>query len=70
MQGKPDMYRIKSRLPVDARSAFAWHNRGGAIERLMPPWEDAKVISKKGGIREGDKISLKISLPDQLCHAL
>lgn len=61
MQGKPDMYRIKSRLPVDAPSAFAWHNRDGAIERLMPPWEDAKVISKKGGIREGDKISLKIS---------
>ena len=37
MQGKPDMYRIKSRLPVDADLAFEWHKRPGAMERLYLP---------------------------------
>lgn len=61
MQGKPDMYRIKSRMPADADTAFEWHNRPGALDRLLPPWEEVKILSREGGIKDGDKISLKIS---------
>lgn len=61
MQGKPYMYRIKSRLPADADTAFEWHKRPGAMERLLPPWEEIKILSREGGIKDGDKISLKMS---------
>jgi uncharacterized protein (TIGR01777 family) len=42
-----------STLAVPVAEAFAWHERPGAFERLMPPWERVSVIERTGGIREG-----------------
>lgn len=47
-------------LPVPAREAFAWHERPGAFQRLTPPWEDVRVVSAEGGIRDGARVVLKV----------
>ncbi len=46
---------ITSSTLVDAPQAevFAWHERPGAIVRLMPPWQHAKVEAEAGNLRDG-----------------
>lgn len=49
-------------LPASAESVFAWHARPGALERLMPPWEGSRVLQRPGGIRDGARTVLAVSL--------
>ncbi|MGH3166774.1 MAG: TIGR01777 family oxidoreductase [Trebonia sp.] len=32
---------------------FAWHERPGAILRLMPPWQPVRVLREASGVRDG-----------------
>ena len=43
---------------VPKEAAFQWHRAEKAFERLLPPWENVVVESKKGGI-EGGTVNLK-----------
>jgi uncharacterized protein (TIGR01777 family) len=52
-----------SRLPFPPAAVFGWHERPGALERLMPPWEHAGVVERTGGIRDGDRVVLKVGAP-------
>jgi hypothetical protein len=45
-------------LPVSAPTAFAWHERPGAIDRLIPPWERVSVLERGQGIRNGSRVVL------------
>ena len=36
-------YIARQELPVDAQAAFHYHDRPGALNRLIPPWESVKV---------------------------
>ncbi|MFH5803682.1 TIGR01777 family oxidoreductase [Alienimonas sp. DA493] len=56
----PLTFERSSPLPVSAAEAFAWHERPGALVRLIPPWEDVSVESARGGIREGAEVVLKL----------
>ncbi len=47
-------------LPVPPSEAFRWHERPGAFERLAPPWEDVRVVSRSGGIQDGAEVRLKV----------
>jgi hypothetical protein len=49
-----------STLPASVEEAFAWHERPGAFERLMPPWERVTVLERSGGIREGARTVVKV----------
>ena len=40
-------------LPVDRRTAFEWHVRPGAFERLVPPWEDVRLVGRSAPIEVG-----------------
>ena len=35
-------------MPRDV--AFAWHRRGGALSRMIPPWENVEIVDAGGGI--------------------
>ncbi|HMS02476.1 MAG TPA: NAD-dependent epimerase/dehydratase family protein, partial [Gemmatimonadaceae bacterium] len=48
------------RVPVPVRDLFAWHERPGAFERLAPPWQDVRVLSREGGIRDGATVTLEV----------
>jgi uncharacterized protein (TIGR01777 family) len=48
------------RVPVPVRELFAWHEREGAFERLSPPWQQVRVVSRHGGIRDGATVALDV----------
>lgn len=45
-------------LPVSAAEAFRWHERPGALDRLIPPWEQVEVQQSTGGIQPGAQVEL------------
>jgi uncharacterized protein (TIGR01777 family) len=51
-----------STLAVSAEEAFAWHERPGAFQRLMPPWERVTVLERSGGIRDGARTVVKFQV--------
>ncbi|MBA3312429.1 MAG: TIGR01777 family oxidoreductase [Planctomycetota bacterium] len=53
-------YIRRCELPVSAAEAFAWHARPGALQRLLPPWQNVKVLDSTGGIRDGDRVTLRL----------
>lgn len=42
---------------------YEWHARGLAFERLLPPWEKAKVIEMGEGLDVGRRTVLDVSMP-------
>ncbi len=46
-------------IPFPTDEVFAWHMRPGALERLLPPWEDVRVISREGGIDDGGVVRIR-----------
>jgi uncharacterized protein (TIGR01777 family) len=63
MTGKDNACKLNfetALMNVDSKKVFDWHKRPGAFEVLSPPWLPVKVISKKGGIANGDSVCLDI----------
>jgi uncharacterized protein (TIGR01777 family) len=58
-QRSPQVFVRRTRLPVSADEAFRWHERPGAIQRLIPPWERA-VIVEHSGIHDGAIAVIKV----------
>lgn len=50
-------------LAAPAAEVFAWHERPGAFERLTPPWEPVRVVERRGGIRDGDRLVMEMGRP-------
>ncbi len=54
------IYRREHPIPHDAGTAFDWHGREGAIERLLPPWQNVRVVETTGGIADpGSEVELE-----------
>lgn len=53
-------FRYEQRLPFPIADVFAWHMRPRALERLMPPWENARVADRSGGIEDGGRVHVRI----------
>lgn len=51
-----------SHLPVSVEEAFAWHERSGALERMLPYWERIEVLERHGSIFNNDSLSLKLKM--------
>ena len=52
-------FNHESEIPFPVGDVFAWHMRQGALERLLPPWEDVRVISREGGIDDGGLVRIR-----------
>jgi len=55
---RAEFFSRRVALPVSAEEAFAWHERPGALDRLLPPWEDVRIISRGDGIQNGSRVVL------------
>jgi uncharacterized protein (TIGR01777 family) len=55
------LFEKTSTLPVPAETAFAWHERPGAFERLTPPWEPVQLVSHEG-IHDGQRAVLRLKI--------
>lgn len=60
VSGSMRTFVARSRLPVPAETAFAWHERPGAFQRLSPPWDAVRVRSQQGGIRNGGRAEIEV----------
>lgn len=60
MPSASHVVELSSGLPVSAETAFAWHARPGALERLTPPWERLEVIEPGAGVTEGSRAVLRV----------
>jgi len=52
----------RSRIARPAEDVFGWHARPGALERLTPPWTTLEVVERRGGIRDGDRVTFNLPL--------
>lgn len=48
--------RTELAAPVD--EAFAWHERPGSMERLLPPWHAVEIV-RSDGVETGDRATLR-----------
>jgi hypothetical protein len=53
-------FEKRTPMPVPARELFDWHAREGAFERLVPPWQAVRILSRSGGIAPGGRIDLAV----------
>lgn len=53
---------LRSEMPVGASELWAWHERPGALERLLPAWTGARVVDHTGHIRDGARVTLSVPL--------
>ncbi len=47
-------------VPQSPETVFAWHQHTGAFERLIPPWEDVRVLERQGGLDDGGTVVLGV----------
>lgn len=50
------------RLNVPAQFAFDWHARPGALYRLLPPWEDIRILQESKGIQVGERVIMTVPM--------
>jgi len=50
----------QSRVEAPVEEVFAWHERPGALDRLMPPWAGVQVLERRGGLRDGDRVVFEV----------
>lgn len=55
-------FERRSTMPVPGGELFAWHARPGAFERLVPPWDDVRVVRRTGGLEPGSEVELRMHL--------
>jgi len=49
----------ESRIAASPGEVFAFHESPGALEQLIPPWENVKLIESSGSIRPGARVVLR-----------
>jgi ligand-binding SRPBCC domain-containing protein len=58
-----EVFVKRTRFPLPAEQLFAWHAEPDALERLMPPWEHARVVRRTGTIRNiGSQIEIRVRI--------
>ncbi|MCG8651341.1 MAG: SRPBCC family protein [Pirellulales bacterium] len=55
-------YVASSSLPVPVEDAFAYHDRPGALERLIPPWESVTIEHNDRSLAVGSRVVMKTSI--------
>ncbi len=54
----PTTFERRLDLPVSASAGFDWHERPGALDRLIPAWERVAILKRGDGIRDGSTVEL------------
>jgi uncharacterized protein len=53
---------------ASSNEVFSWHIREGAFERLNPPWQQFKVIERKGNIQSNGTVKIKMKIGGVFIH--
>ncbi|WP_164101302.1 TIGR01777 family oxidoreductase [Candidatus Laterigemmans baculatus] len=52
--------RYSITLPVSQQAAFDYHARPGALQRLLPPWQNVEIESSDNSLTEGSRVVLRM----------
>jgi uncharacterized protein len=55
-------FEKRSMMPVSREALFAYHERPGALQRLIPPWENVRLIQNDGHLRPGARVILEMKI--------
>lgn len=53
-----EIFVKKSDIQASAETAFEWHEKPGALQRLTPPWQKMKVLQQSKGISVGATVTM------------
>ena len=56
------IFEKASRIAAPPDRVFAFHESPGALQQLIPPWENVRVISGGGSLRVGERVILRMKL--------
>ncbi len=51
-----------TRLDVSPQRVWDWHARPGALQRLLPPWQDVRVVSRDPELKDGARATLELAM--------
>lgn len=57
-----EIFVRSSHLPVSCEEAFAWHERPGALERMLPPWDSFKILDQQGTLSNGGTFKVRAKI--------
>jgi uncharacterized protein len=58
-----ELFTYRSRVPASAEAVYRFHLESGALERLTPPWERVRILSRTGNIDSpGSHVTLRVSV--------
>jgi ligand-binding SRPBCC domain-containing protein len=52
------VFEKRSRIAAPPEAVFAFHEQPDALTRLVPPWEETRVLERKGGLETGARTVL------------
>ena len=55
----PD-FVLRTHLNHHVADVFAWHMRPGALDRLIPPWENVTIESREGTPATGGRVTFRV----------
>ena len=50
----------RSHILASAEAVYGWHAEPGALERLTPPGERMRIVSRTGGIEDGARVTFRV----------
>lgn len=53
---------LRTPLEATAEEVYDWHSRPGALDRLLPPWEDLRLEESHGGLEVGARRTLSVGV--------
>jgi ligand-binding SRPBCC domain-containing protein len=55
-----ERFTKRSRIRASAEAVYRWHAEPGALERLTPPSERIRIVSRTGNIEDGARVTFRI----------
>jgi len=52
-------FEFTTQMDASSDEVFRWHERPGAFQRLVPPWESVAVISNGGGLKDDARVEIE-----------
>ncbi len=55
-----DKFTASTQLAASPAEVYAYHARGGALQRLLPPWQRVEVVRAIDALRDGEQAELEL----------
>lgn len=56
------IFEKRSRIKAPPSTVFAFHEQPNALDKLLPPWETARVVERQGGLETGARVVLETKI--------